>query len=120
MWRPKKSELEFLQLEETAASATDLTETRKAWIARKTKDNVSLSKYDEKFKNAEPLRNHGLFSKAERALSAAGWSEDARRDIEIFRVVETDGLTPLLMVLNEETTAAGSGTQPAQRLASQA
>jgi hypothetical protein len=115
MWRPKKSELEILQLEETAASATDLTETRKAWIARKTKDNVSLSKYDEKFKNAEPLRNHGLFSKAERALSAAGWSEDARRDIEIFRVVETDGLTPLLMVLNEETATAGSGTQPAQR-----
>jgi hypothetical protein len=115
LWRPKKSELEILQLEETAASATDLTETRKAWIARKTKDNVSLSKYDEKFKNAEPLRNHGLFSKAERALSAAGWSEDARRDIEIFRVVETDGLTPLLMVLNEETATAGSGTQPAQR-----
>jgi len=47
------------------------------------------------------VRNHGLFSKAERALQIAGWSEKARNDIEIFRLVDTDGLTPLLMVLNE-------------------
>ena len=47
------------------------------------------------------IRNHGLFSKAERALEIAGWSEKARDDIEIFRLVDTEGLTPLLMVLNE-------------------
>jgi hypothetical protein len=54
---------------------------------------------------SKPLRNHGLFSKAERALQIAGWSERARNDIEIFRLVDTEGLTPLLMVLNEPARA---------------
>jgi hypothetical protein len=49
----------------------------------------------------KPIRNHGLFSKAERALQIAGWSEQAREDIEVFTLVDTEGLTPLLMVLNE-------------------
>ena len=48
-----------------------------------------------------PIRNHGLFSKAERALQIADWSEKAREDVEIFTLVEAEGLTPLLMVLNE-------------------
>ncbi len=48
-----------------------------------------------------PLRNHGLFSKAERALEIAGWSEKARRDVEVFPLEDTEGLTPLLMVLND-------------------
>ncbi|HEX5958838.1 MAG TPA: hypothetical protein VFY92_09315, partial [Hyphomicrobiaceae bacterium] len=52
-----------------------------------------------------PVRNHGLFSKAERALEFAGWSEAARKDIEVFRLVDSEGLTPLLMVLSE----AGGG-----------
>ena len=47
------------------------------------------------------IRNHGLFSKAERALEIAGWSQKAREDIEVFTLVEAEGLTPLLMVLNE-------------------
>jgi hypothetical protein len=47
------------------------------------------------------IRNHGLFSKALRALEIAGWSPKAREDIEIFTLVEAEGLTPLLMVLNE-------------------
>ena len=51
------------------------------------------------------MRNHGLFSKAERALQIAGWSERARNDIEIFRLVDAEGLTPLLMVLNESNPA---------------
>jgi hypothetical protein len=55
-----------------------------------------------------PIRNHGLFSKAERALEMAGWSERARRDVEVFRLVDTEGLTPLLMVLNEPGAARGS------------
>ena len=56
---------------------------------------------DDLIRAAKPLRNHGLFSKAERALQIAGWSERARNDVEIFRLVDTEGLTPLLMVLNE-------------------
>ncbi len=68
---------------------------------QKETDGTPLSEDDKKFMSSPRLRNHGLFSKAERALSVAGWSEDARRDVEIFRVVESDGLTPLLMVLSE-------------------
>jgi hypothetical protein len=53
-----------------------------------------------------------LFSKAERALEMAGWSEAARRDVEIFRLVETDGLTPLLMVLNESRPPGSTPAAP--------
>jgi hypothetical protein len=49
------------------------------------------------------MRNHGLLSKAERALDIAGWSEEAKRDVEIYRLVDTEGLTPLLVLLNEAT-----------------
>jgi hypothetical protein len=52
------------------------------------------------------MRNHGLFSKAERALQIAGWSDPARNDIEIFRLVDSEGLTPLLMALNEADAPA--------------
>jgi hypothetical protein len=47
------------------------------------------------------VRNHGLFSKAQRALDIAGWSPRAQEDVEIYRLVDTDGLTPLLIVLND-------------------
>ncbi len=50
-----------------------------------------------------PMRNHGLLSKAERALDIAGWSDDAKRDVEIYKLVDTEGLTPLLVLLNEAT-----------------
>jgi hypothetical protein len=114
LWRPKRSELERLKLEETGASNTDLAETRKAWIRKKERDGVSLSEDDTKFQSLPTLRNHGLFSKAERALSVAGWSEEARRDVEIFRIVDVDGLTPLLMVLNEEPPRAADATAGAK------
>ena len=55
----------------------------------------------KKYVDKRAVRNHGLFSKAERTLEIAGWSEAARNDIEIFKLVDTEGLTPLLMVLNE-------------------
>ncbi len=57
-----------------------------------------------------PLRNHGLLSKAQRALDIAGWSEDAQRDVEIYRLVDAEGLTPLLAVLNDG--AAGNDEAP--------
>lgn len=47
------------------------------------------------------MRNHGLLSKAQRTLDIAGWSKAAQSDVEIFRLVDTQGLTPLLSVLNE-------------------
>jgi hypothetical protein len=67
----------------------------------------------EKYTEKRAVRNHGLFSKAERALQIAGWSESARNDIEIFKLVDTEGLTPLLMVLNEPSSSAGSSAEPA-------
>jgi hypothetical protein len=53
------------------------------------------------------VRNHGLLSKAQRALDIAGWSAAAQRDVEIFRLVDSEGLTPLLTLLNEATLAKG-------------
>lgn len=47
------------------------------------------------------MRNHGLLSKAQRTLDIAGWSKGAQSDVEIFRLVDAEGLTPLLSVLNE-------------------
>src|SRR5262249_44653691 len=91
----RKSELERLKSEESATSDTDLSEIRKKW-----REERGL-KPEHEGHSERPIRNHGLFSKAERALEIAGWSETARRDIEVFRLVDAEGLTPLLMVLNE-------------------
>ena len=84
-----------MRAEESARSRTDLTEIRKKFAQER---GIT--------QGAEPagdsiLRNHGLFSKAERALEIAGWTERARADIEIFKLIASDGLTPLLMVLTE-------------------
>ncbi len=62
-----------------------------------------------------PMRNHGLLSKAERALDIAGWSEEAKRDVEIYRLVDTEGLTPLLMLLNEATLENESDEDQAEQ-----
>jgi hypothetical protein len=104
-WGPlrlRKSELEHLKDEESHPSDTDLSEIKKKWDEENGNASAATS--------GKPLRNHGLFSKAERALEVAGWSEKARRDIEIFRLVDAEGLTPLLMVLNEP-----GGTRQARR-----
>ncbi|MGE0851407.1 MAG: hypothetical protein AB7O44_17585 [Hyphomicrobiaceae bacterium] len=98
-WLGQKSELEKLKREEDLASDTDLSEIKKKWREEGVRTTPSGDRTDG------PMRNHGLFSKAERALQIAGWSERARNDIEIFRLVDAEGLTPLLMVLNESSSA---------------
>lgn len=103
-WLLQKSELQKLKAEEAQASDTDLTTIEQEW--EKTHGVTASDAKDRK-----PMRNHGLFSKAERALQIAGWSEQARRDVEIFTLAETDGLTPLLMVLNERGEDAGAGAK---------
>ena len=45
----------------------------------------------------------GRVREAQRTLDIAGWSKAAQSDVEIFRLVDTEGLTPLLSVLNEAT-----------------
>jgi hypothetical protein len=91
-----KSELQRLKYEESRKSDTDLTDLHKKWNEEKRDDGGAGS---------GQIRNHGLFSKAERALEIAGWSDRARKDIEVFRLVDAEGLTPLLMVLNERGSA---------------
>jgi hypothetical protein len=106
-WTMRENELKQLKKEESLGSDTDLTEIRKKWAEEQGMTGDELKQYVDK----RAVRNHGLFSKAERALQIAGWSEKARSDIEIFKLVDTEGLTPLLMVLNEpgSSTAAASG-----------
>ena len=91
-WRSWKSELQRLKLEEDDSSDTDLGEIKKKW--NEGPDSRTAA-------SDQPIRNHGLFSKAERALEFANWSEQARRDVEIFRLVDATDLTPLLVILNE-------------------
>ena len=57
-----------------------------------------------------------MFSKAQRALDISGWSETARKDVEVFRLDDCEGLTPLLTLLNEETLAKGADSLGAARL----
>lgn len=110
-WLLQKSELQKLKAEEANASDTDLTAIEQEW---EKKHGITSAEA----KDRKPVRNHGLFSKAERALQIAGWSEQARRDVEIFTLVETDGLTPLLMVLNErDGDGSGAGTAASARAA---
>jgi hypothetical protein len=102
-WLLQENELKKLKNEESLPSDTDLTAIRKKWAEEQGMSGDELKQYVEK----RAVRNHGLFSKAERALQIAGWSEAARNDIEIFRLVDTEGLTPLLMVLNDPHGDAG-------------
>ena len=106
--RVTKSELEHLKDEEAMASDTDLTEIRKRWFEEKGLDAAKAGRQHRD----RPIRNHGLFSKAERALEIAGWSQGARDDVEIFRLVDSEGLTPILMVLNEARPARGGEITP--------
>src|SRR5262245_56837291 len=110
-WGPlrlRKSDLEILKEEESHTSDTDLGEIRKKWREERGLEPEHAGS------DQRPIRNHGLFSKAERALEAAKWSETARRDIEVFRLVDAEGLTPLRMVLNEQGTTR-PGEQSAKR-----
>ena len=102
------NELEKLRREETSTSLTDLSEIRREHVNR-VKQIGGLSQNEaeaDKVLKAEPVRNHGLFSKARRALQIAGWGEKAQADMEVFVLTDAEGLTPLLAVLNEVEGAA--------------
>lgn len=97
-----KSELEKLREEEGLPSSTDLTEIRQKWLDEAGHTNgPDAEERDQRVRERAKMRNHGLFSKAESALKIAGWSERARRDVEVYRLVDTEGLTPILGVLND-------------------
>jgi hypothetical protein len=90
-----KEELEQFGVEEERDSFSDLS------LYRDRRREARQAEAPEG--SPRPMRNHGLLSKAERALDIAGWSEEAKRDVEIYRLVDTEGLTPLLVLLNEAT-----------------
>jgi hypothetical protein len=100
-------ELKSFLEEEKRASFSDLGQARRAW-REKNKGGKGVDDAD-----IAPIRNHGLLSKAERALDIAGWSKASTRDMEIFVLRDVEGLTPLLSLLNDatlETRATESGT----------
>lgn len=120
-WLGQKGELAVLRDEERVGSLTDLTDVRKERLKElEAAGDIALdSDKAERYRAAEPLRNHGLFSKAELALETAGWSERARADIEVLPLVETEGLTPLLMVLNQRADVTATVQQRSQQLSDQ-
>jgi hypothetical protein len=118
----KPDELKKFGLQERRISYTDLNRYRKSdndseifdpipertgWLGRLTKDSKADAPTSARTGD-KPLRNHGLLSKAQRTLDIAGWSATAQGDVEIFRLVDTEGLTPLLSVLNEASLERGS------------
>ncbi len=103
---PTAKELKAVLAEESRGSMSDLSSARQKWreTAKKTADpSIDVT----------PIRNHGLLSKAERALDIAGWSKSSTRDLEVFRLSDVDGLTPLLSLLNDATLDAPALAAPA-------
>ncbi|MEL7544153.1 MAG: hypothetical protein AAGJ70_10290 [Pseudomonadota bacterium] len=96
---PTRHEYLSLRAEERGDSITDLSNIRK--IAAE-KQNLEGERRDE-IDSAVAERNHGLFSKAQKTLEFNGWSPGAQSDIELFKLTDKDGLTPLLDVLNDVT-----------------
>ena len=108
------SELRRFGREETRPSVSNLSalEQRHArTMAAGEKSRIAWQRWlpaalDELNDRDRP-RRHGLLSKAQRTLDIAGWSVVAQADVEIFRLVDCDGLTPLLALFNEATLAQG-------------
>ena len=94
-----ESELQKAGKEEARASFTDLNTYREEF--RKGEEAQGRPVPPPRDDRKARIRNHALFSKAERALSIAGWSERAKGDVEVFRIVDVEGLTPLLDVLTD-------------------
>jgi hypothetical protein len=105
----KPSEYKWLGKEERRNSYSNLAPFRQQWNAEHPErlapeDKAQARAGRDKLK---PIRNHGVLSKAQRALEIAGWSPQAQQDAEIFRLVDTGSLTPLLMVLNDAKANGG-------------
>lgn len=93
-------ELQDFLKEEERASLSDLSTARNKWRERIKKTSGGETEI--------PIRNHGLLSKAERALDIAGWSKESIRDIEVYRLIDVEGLTPLLSLLSQSTLDQGA------------
>ncbi|MCB1520424.1 MAG: hypothetical protein KDJ37_07605 [Hyphomicrobiaceae bacterium] len=114
----KKDELDILLEEESLSSKSALVEARKIWM----KDNPRGYTEEEQaeFLAVKDIRNHGVFSKADRMLENAGWSKHARNDIEVFVFEDVEGLTPLLDALNDMRLAGAPGVAAAAATSAEA
>ena len=108
--RVSYTDLNAYRQDETSdeAKTVRVASSRGGWLGK-------LSKAGRKERVAidgtkDRIRNHGLLSKAQRTLDIAGWSKAAQSDVELFRLVDTEGLTPLLSVLNEASLERGART----------
>ena len=114
-----KDELDVLREEESMSSKSALVEARKQWM--KENPRGYTKEEQEEFLSVKDIRNHGVFSKADRMLENAGWSKRARNDIEVFVFEDVEGLTPLLDALNdmqfeaEAKAAVAEPTAPAEK-----
>ena len=106
-----EKELKDAGKEESRASFTDLNTFRGEFRKAEEKDGRPVA--PEREDATRRIRNHALFSKAERALSIAGWSERAKGDVEVFRIVDVEGLTPLLDVLTDPPSRTKPSHAPA-------
>ncbi len=102
----KDEELRGLSMNQLAGVLDDLDLVR--ILSKKELDKAREEEKRESrsmVKEDENIRNHGLLSKSRRALAIAGWAERSQQDMEVFRLTDTEGLTPLLMVINESIPA---------------
>ncbi len=88
--------------------------TKKCWFGFWCRDKIDGKIELDPPKGKHP-RNHGLLSKAERVLDIAGWSEESQGDLEIYNLVDSEGLTPLLMALNGAKTQIDESDEADQK-----
>lgn len=68
---------------------------RELETAQKEETRESLSTVGDK------IGHHGILYKARHALKHAGWSRHARKDVEIYRLKDEEGLSPFLKAFNQ-------------------
>ena len=109
------SELKRLGREETRSNMTDLRvleEQHARTIAPREKSTLPWTKWlpatFTEMHDEHQTRQHGLLSKSQRVLHIAGWSPAAQGEVEIFRLVDCEGLTPLLALFSEATLEKGA------------
>ena len=109
------SELKRLGREETRSNMTNLRvleEQHARTIAPREKSTLPWTKWlpatFTEMHDEHQTRQHGLLSKSQRVLHIAGWSPAAQGEAEIFRLVDCEGLTPLLALFSEATLEKGA------------
>jgi hypothetical protein len=109
------SELKRLGREETRSNTTDLRVLEDQHTRSMALRNASPLPWTKwlpatltETHDSQYTRQHGLLSKAQRVLHIARWSPAAQREIEIFRLVDCEGLTPLLALFSEATLEKGA------------